>query len=199
MYNGNNIRYIDMKYSDKIIFINTVHKKGDVYLCKKSDIKVKIFDTRGNCDHTNLKSHIMNIGNNEIQIKQHSHKRHSRKKRRSIGRVPKRLSRKKLSKKRRSIGKTLKNGNNNNDKNKNKNKLIIYGSENCIYCGIADKKAVKMKNIYNFDYKYEKYEKDVTIKEAIKDIRKITGKSDIMSIPVYVLNGSVVNDPYVRF
>jgi hypothetical protein len=192
LYNGIYVKYIDMKYLDKIKFIESGHKKGDVYLCKKSDIKVKMFDTRGNCDHMSLRSHITNVGNNEMLNNQHSHKKRKSfikiSKIRSKGRSKKRRSKKRRSKKRRSIGKTL-----------HKNKLVIYGSENCMYCSIANEKAMKMKKIHNFDYTYKKYKKNVSIKDAITDIRKITGKVNIMSIPVYVLNGSVVKDPYVRF
>lgn len=195
IYKNSHLKYIDMPYEDKLNFINSGHIKGDVYLCKKSDIKVKMFDTRGNCSHLNLKNHITEVGINEIHNKKHnksknSHKK-SKKRRRSIGKLPKKLS--KRSSKKRSSKKR------NSKKRSSKNKLVIYGSENCMYCGIADEKALKMKKIHKFDYKYIKYKKDVSIKEAIDNIRKITGKNDIMSIPVYVLNGSVVKDPYARF
>jgi hypothetical protein len=191
-FNEKLVKYVDMSYEEKYKFINEQnHSNGDVQICKKSDIKVKLFKISGNCNYKHLKNHMTSFGQIGNVEKITSDKRTSKK----------RTSKKRTSKKRKLFGNKRKSKKRKSKKRKSKkrkskiNKLIIIGSDNCGYCRIAHDKAIEMKKTKKFDLKYLKYD---DIKQAINTAREKTGEN-IMTIPVYILNGKVEKDPYARF
>jgi hypothetical protein len=200
-YNGLEKKYIDMEFEERYDFImNKPHAYGDIYLDRKANIKIRMFDISGNCNHTNLKKHIQGYGTIEDANRSVNEVSHEPR--------PVKTSKRKTSKRKTSKRKTSKRRLMGHSKRKirflrskkitksNKQTLTIIGSDDCKYCVIANDKANKMKNIHNFKYISDKYP---SIKEAIMAARRITKNNEISTIPVYILNGEVVQDPYARF
>lgn len=159
--------YDKLNFEDKILFLKGRREQKDIVLNNR-DIKFKLFDLKGNCNHDNIKTHMKTYENDvdkmPIVQKKSTKKRNRpmRKRNRSIG---------KRSKKRSSGKRT------------EKTNVLIIGSEECHYCIKANEMMRKKKKIYNFNYVFKKYS---TIKKAIDEARKI--KKEINTIPAIFLN-----------
>ncbi len=177
LYQGKMHIYDRLNFDDKLAFLKGPRQQQDIVLSDRT-IKFKLFELKGKCSHSNLKTH-MKIYENKNTVP-NFYKKKSRKNRRSPRRRRKSRSMgKKKSPKRKSKKRT---------RSKDKKKLaikevMIIGSTQCPHCSEADKKAKAKKKIYNFSYMFKEYP---TIKEAIDEAQKIDKSID--AIPAIFIN-----------
>jgi glutaredoxin len=168
------ILYDKLDFVDKVKFLKGNHQKGDIVLNDR-DIKFKLFDLKGNCNYTNLKTHMKIYENNIIPHFCKKNKRKSRKRMRSYGRKQKRSKNRSRSI-RRSISHSML-------PNEIKTVMIV-GSTECSHCSDVNKLAKEKKKTHKFRYTFKEYP---TIKEAIEKAQKLDLTID--AIPAIFING----------
>jgi hypothetical protein len=197
MYQGRMHIYDKLSFDDKLGFLKGPHQQKDIVLSDRI-IKFKLFDLKGKCTHSSLKTHMKIYENKDIVPHFCKKKKSTKRRRRSMGKSRRSRRSRKSQRSRRSRKSRKSRKPRKSRKSRKSRKLrkrfgskktsikdvMIIGSKECSHCGEADKRAREKKKVYNFKYTFKEYP---TIKEAIEEAQKIDKSID--AIPAFFLNG----------